>query len=237
MKRVLITASTSSIGRAITDMFAKAGYQLVLHYHENEKAAYKLMEQYNGTTLLRADLAEPTGITAFISALSDHAPFDVIVNNAGVSESGKEKDIAEWHRKLHINTIAPGMIMAHADELVASGGSIINISSIYGHERFGDKNFVIYNASKAALNSLTRTFAKKLAPRVRVNAIAPGYVDSTWNKNLPQKERAELAEDYQLTGQLISPEEVAGLALHMVENRGFDGEVVYLDGGQTLKVI
>jgi NAD(P)-dependent dehydrogenase (short-subunit alcohol dehydrogenase family) len=236
MKKVLITASTSPIGRVIADTFAKAGYQLVLHYHKDGETAEKLMEQYNGTVLLQADLSEPAGITTLISTLSEHAPFDVIVNNAGVSESGKEKDIAQWHRKLHINTIAPGMIMAHADKLVSSGGAIINISSIYGHERFGAKNFVIYDASKAALNSLTRTFAKRLAPRVRVNAVAPGYVDSAWTKDLSQKERADLAGE-QLTGQFVTPHEVAGLVLHMVENRGFDGEVVYLDGGQTLKTV
>jgi 3-oxoacyl-[acyl-carrier protein] reductase len=237
MKRVFITASTSPIGRVMAETFAKAGYQLVLHYHQDQETAEKLVEQYGDTILLQSDLSEPAGITTLVSALSEYAPFEVVINNAGVSESGKEKEIAEWHRKLHINTIAPGLIMAHADKLVTSGGSIINISSIYGHERFGNKNFVIYDASKAALNSLTRTFAKKLAPHVRVNAIAPGYVDSAWTKDLSEKERAELSEDYQLTGQLVSPQEVASLALHMVENRGFDGEVVYLDGGQTLKVI
>jgi 3-oxoacyl-[acyl-carrier protein] reductase len=236
MKKVVITASTSSIGRVLAETFAKAGYLLFLHYHRDQATAEKMVEQYNNVTLLQADLSDPDGIESFISSLGEHAPFDVVINNAGVSESGKEKNITEWHRKLHINTIAPGLIMANADKLLAGGGAIINISSIYGHERFGDSNFVIYDATKAALNSLTRTFAKRLAPGVRVNAIAPGYVDSAWTKDLSASERAELA-DYQLTGKFVTPEEVASLALHMVDNKAFDGEVVYLDGGQTLKTI
>lgn len=236
MKKVVITASTSSIGRVLAQTFAGAGYLLFLHYYRDQATAEKLVEQHNNVTLLQADLSNPHEIEKFVDALGEHGPFDVVVNNAGVSESGKEKDMAEWHRKLHINTVAPGFVMAHADKLLAGGGSIINISSIYGHERFGDSDFVIYDASKAALNSLTRTFAKKLAPRVRVNAIAPGYVDSAWTKDLSASERAELA-DYQLTGQFVTPQEVASLALYMVGNKAFDGEVVYLDGGQTLKVI
>jgi 3-oxoacyl-[acyl-carrier protein] reductase len=93
-----------------------------------------------------------------------------------------------------------------------------------------------YDASKAALNSLTRTFAKKLAPRIRVNAVAPGYVDSKWNEDSSEEDRKRLGEE-QLTGKLIVPQQVADLVMHIIQNSGLDGEVIYLDGGQTLRTI
>ena len=103
--------------------------------------------------------------------------FELIINNAGLADPHPDTDQTAWEKVLRLNTVVPALLLAHADTMVRDNGQVINISSAYGHERFGEKGYAVYSASKAALNSITRTFAKQLAPRVRVNGIAPGYVD------------------------------------------------------------
>lgn len=235
MKRALITSATSSIGRVIAQSLAGAGYELVLHYTANEGLATQLAADLKAE-VLQADFSEKSSVEALLANLRSQPKFDVIINNAGVSRRNDDKKFDEWQTIFQINAITPAIIMGYADELLNDGGVIINMSSIYGDERFGFIEMKAYDASKAALNSLTRTFAKQLAPRVRVNAIAPGYVDSRWNKDLDPKERQDLANE-QLMQKFVTPQQVADLALHMIQNEGLDGEIIYLDGGQTLKTV
>lgn len=235
MKRVFISAATSSIGKVIARKFAAEGYELVLHYYSNKGLAERLADELKAK-LVQADLSNEDDIARLIAELQNQPPFDVFVNNAGLSESIDETDLREWERILRVNSVVPAVLMAHADKLVADGGVIINISSVYGNERFGDTGLTAYDASKAALNSLTRTFAKKLAPRVRVNAIAPGYVDSRWNADYSEQRRQELAGE-QLLQKFVDPEDVANLAHHIAANKSLDGEIIYLDCGITLKAI
>jgi 3-oxoacyl-[acyl-carrier protein] reductase len=235
MKRALVTSATSSIGQVIARTLATAGYEVVLHYTSNDELASKLAAELQAD-VLQADFADKTAVDAFVAQLQSQPKFDVIVNNAGVSRRNDDKNFNEWQTLFSINAITPAIIMGHADELVSDDGAIINISSVYGGERFGFVEMKAYDASKAALNSLTRTFAKQLAPRVRVNAVAPGYVDSRWNKDLGSEERQKLANE-QLTGKFITPQQVADLVLHCIQNEGLDGEIIYLDGGQSLKTI
>lgn len=235
MKRALITSATSSIGKVIARTLADAGYELVLHYTSSEELATQLAADLKAE-VLQADFGDRSSVEAFIDNLQSQPKFDVIINNAGVSRRNDDTKFDEWESIFRINAITPAVIMGYADELLNDGGVIINMSSIYGDERFGFVDMKAYDASKAALNSLTRTFAKQLAPRVRVNAIAPGYVDSRWNKDLNDKERQDLANE-QLMRKFVTPQQVADLALHMIQNEGLDGEIIYLDGGQTLKTI
>lgn len=185
---------------------------------------------------MKADLSNKDEIEDFMQKLIGQGKFDVIINNAGVSKSFDDKEIEDWGRILRINTVVPGLIMGNADRLVNDGGVIINISSVYGHERFGDKGLLGYSASKAALNSLTRTFAKKLAPKVRVMGVAPGYVNSKWNENYSPEERKRIERE-QLIERLIEPQEVADLVVHIINNKALEGEIIYIDGGISLKTI
>jgi 3-oxoacyl-[acyl-carrier protein] reductase len=235
MKRALITAATSSIGSVLSEHLSKLGYELVLHYHANKQLAERLAK---GTSaeLLTADLTDRSEIERLLESLQSMAKFDVIINNAGKSAVTDDRDMAMWELFFRMNAVVPALIMARAPDIMNSSGVIINVSSIYGHERFGAADMAAYDASKAALNSLTRTFAKKLAPDIRVNAIAPGFVDSAWNKNYSSVER-QMIEAMQLTNRLVTPEQIADLAAHIIENPGLDGEIIYLDGGQTLKTL
>ena len=235
MKRALVTSATSSIGKVIARTLSNAGYELVLHYATNAILAGKLAAELKAE-VLQANFEDKNNIKTFVQNLRNQPKFDVIINNAGVSRRNDDKKFDEWEAIFNINAITPAIIMGYANELVNDDGVIINMSSIYGDERFGFVEMKAYDSSKAALNSLTRTFAKQLAPRVRVNAIAPGYVDSRWNKDLGDKERQDLAGEM-LMRKFVTPQQVADLALHMIQNESLDGEIIYLDGGQSLKTI
>ena len=234
-KRAFISGATSSIGVALARGLHDEGYELVLHCSTSYEVANKLAIELGGV-LVQADFTSRESVDKMLGVLLGGDKFDVVINNAALSSSEDDKDRQAWERVFLINTITPALIMANADNLVKDRGVIINISSIYGHERFGFKDMAAYSASKAALDSLTRTFAKKLAPRVRVNAIAPGFVDSKWNGDMSNEERQRFANKH-LTGELVTTKQVADLAMHMIGNDGIDGEVVYIDGGQTLKTI
>lgn len=235
MKRALVTSATSSIGKVIARALSDAGYELALHYTTNEELARQLAAELRAT-ILQADFGDKASVEAFIAALLQQPKFDVIINNAGVSRSNDDKKYDEWEVVFRINTVAPAVIMGYTSELVNDNGVIINMSSIYGDTRFGFVEMKAYDASKAALNSLTRTFAKQLAPRVRVNAIAPGFVDSRWNEGMSAEERQNLADEG-LTRKFVTPQQVADLALHMIQNEALEGEIIYLDAGQTLKTV
>ena len=233
MKRAFITAATSSIGSAITRQLADQGYGLVLHYYSNKELA-GLLAKASAADLLQADLKDPKDVLRMLASLKQMPKFDVIINNAGKSAELDENDISAWEAMLRVCAVVPGLIMAAVPELMNPGGVILNISSIYGNDRFGYTQMPAFNAGKAALNSLTRTYAKKLAPAYRVNAIAPGFVNSSWNKNYPPAERRRI-EHALLTNKLVEPDDVADLACHIINNQAIDGEIIYLDGGQTLK--
>jgi NAD(P)-dependent dehydrogenase (short-subunit alcohol dehydrogenase family) len=233
VKQALVTGATSSIGIALARELSKNGYELVLHFNENEDV---LASSFPDHPRLKGDFSTGAGITAFVDAAVGAGPFDVIVTAAAVQGRVDESSIDAWQRVFNVNALAPAFLMAHAASLLRIPGQIVNISSALGEERFGSSTLVPYSASKAALNSMTRTFAKKLAPGIRVNGIAPGYVLSAWNRNRSEAARAELGRA-QLIERLIGPQEVADLMMQIIENGAFAGEVVALDGGINLRSI
>lgn len=226
--KVLITASSSSIGMAMTQKFADSGYTLVLHYHIHKP---DFQAQF-----IQADLTQPDEVERAVKEAERYGPYDVVVNNAGINPAEDLKNLNYWEVIFRVDAIFPAILMGKGRDLVNSGGCFINISTAYGHIRFGEVNNIAYSAAKAALNSLTLTFAKKLAPNIRVNAVAPGYVESAWNENYSKEKKAELAKDA-LTEKLVKSVDVADLVTHLVDNKSINGEIVYIDGGLTLKTI
>lgn len=229
MKKVLITAASSSLAKPICEAFRKAGYDLVLHYNHHEP-------DIQNAKLVRADLNNQAELKKFTSEIKNFGPFDVVINNMGVTLQDDLKNLDFWEQNFRLNAIVTGLLLAQGQELVKSGGCFVNVSSAMGHERFGGAEDVAYSVAKAAVNSLTRTFAKVLAPNIRVNAVAPGYVDSAWNENRSEEARTKLAKD-QLTEKLVTKEQVASLIMELVNNEGINGEIIYVDGGLTLKTI
>ena len=218
MKKALVTAGASPLGSAVAKKLNDAGYELTLHYHQTKPVF--------GTNFIKGNLVDADEMKRVAEEAVKLGLFDVVVNNAGIFPDEDLDNINFWEEMFRINTIFPSLLMSKGEKLVKQGGCFVNISTAIAHPRFGDTEALIYSASKAALNSLTRTFAKKLAPSIRVNALAPGYVDSRWTAAHTEVYRTRLAKE-QLVEKLITKDQVASAVLELVRNEGINGEIIY----------
>ena len=189
-----------------------------------------------GDLLCCASLGD-VGSLAYVESLRrDFGPVDVLVNNAAVSRTGLLTDMApeEWDAVIRTNltalyntchTFVPDMVSAQS-------GRILNISSVWGIA--GASCEVAYSASKGAVNAFTRALARELAPsHIRVNALAPGIVDTRMNGHLSETEKAEILSQIP-AGYIVSPEEAAEAAFRLLEMPEYvNGEVLRMDGCWT----
>jgi NAD(P)-dependent dehydrogenase (short-subunit alcohol dehydrogenase family) len=237
----LVTGSASGIGAGIARRLAADGMIVVVHSRTSRDAGMRIAEGIGGT-YQQADLADEVQCQALIaSVIEEHQRLDVLVNNAGVSWPIAHDDLSAvtasvWRQFLEVNLIAPWLLTSAALPALSSsqrpgGGTVINITSHAGVRPKGSS--IPYAASKAALNHTTRLLAATLGPAVRVNAVAPGLVDTPMT--------AEWAEAQQLwrekapMGRAAQPEDVADLVSALAANTYITGEVIVLDGGLNLR--
>ncbi len=237
MKTALITGGTRGIGKAIAFEFLQRGYEVVLSYCHNEQDALATQEEFNilgyCPVLIRADVSDEKQVEGmFREFFSVYRRLDVLVNNAGISQTAVIQDTtaADWDKIFGVN--AKGVFLcsrAVASKMVQDGGSIINIASIWGE--VGASCEVAYSASKGAVIAFTKALAKELAPsNVRVNCISPGVIDTEMNSHLSAEEMYDLAEQIPL-GRIGSPEDVAKAVAAIAECEYVTGEVISVGGG------
>jgi 3-oxoacyl-[acyl-carrier protein] reductase len=247
----LITGSATGIGAACARQFAAAGWHVALSYLDNntfdEAQALAADCQARGAeVLLQAlDVRDKTACEAYVaSILQRFGRIDALINSAGTTRFIAHSDLAaldddEFHRTYDVNLVgAYRMVRACAEALKASGrGSIVNISSIGGV--LGRGSSMAYAASKGALNTLTLSLARSLAPQVRVNAIAPGFVDGGLparvldEAHYPQVMATQTAAA--VLQRVSQPEEVAALAWFVTTQApAMTGNVLVMDNGLHL---
>lgn len=240
---ILVTGASKGIGRAIALRAASAGARLVLSARNNAKleevarAARDAGSPATRCTPLDLENADQIA-TLFSGIASEYGRLDGLVNNAGVMHEGLLGMIplSDINRVLAINVRAPVMMMQYASRLMArkKSGSIVNITSIMGTN--GAPGLTLYSASKAALIGATRAGAKELARNnVRVNAIAPGFIDTDMTGDLPEAAHAARVAQIGL-GRTGSPSEVAELAWFLLSpTSGYiSGQVIGIDGQMVL---
>jgi NAD(P)-dependent dehydrogenase (short-subunit alcohol dehydrogenase family) len=238
----LVTGSTSGIGLAIARRLAGEGFTVAVHSRTSVETGRALAAELGNASYTEADLGDETECRRLIDAVvARHGRLDVLVNNAGISGviphgALKEATPAIWRKLYDVNVIAPWILISEAEAaLRASAGrgraaAILNISSHAGVRPKGAS--IPYAASKAALNHMTRLLAVALAPAIRVNAIAPGLVDTpltaswtaiqeTWRDRAPMRRAAR-------------PEDIADLAAMVIASDYLTGEVIVADGGLNL---
>lgn len=241
-KVVLITGASGDIGSAIATKFAKNNYDIVIHYNTNkEKAnilAKSLKEKYNINTIcIKANLENEQDIINMIKEIDNKFHrLDTLINNAGIAIDTileqKTKEI--WQKTLDINLIAPYLLSKYAKELMLKNnkGSIVNISSTNGIDSYYPFS-IDYDSSKAGINILTKNLAVAFAPQIRVNAIAPGWVNTKMNKELDKefikKEKSKIA-----LKRFAEPEEIAQIAYFLAseESSYINGSILVADGGR-----
>ncbi|MGB0123047.1 MAG: SDR family oxidoreductase [Silvibacterium sp.] len=248
-KNVVVTGGARGIGRAIAEKFHSAGASVYLvdrNAREGREAANSMMRpgcpQVN---LIQADLSDETAIRRIAEEMGTlSGRVDVLVNNAGIEleQSVDDVTVDGWEQVMAVNLRAPLLLtQALLPHFPASGGAIVNISSIHAFRAF--PNSISYACSKAGLLALTRNLALELASRqIRVNAICPGYIDTQlWEDYLKSAEDPDrLAEETRTLhplGRRGLPEDIAGAALFLADSDSsfMTGAHLVLDGGLTIR--
>ena len=240
-KRVLITGGTKGIGKAVAECLAKAGYSLVLTYASDEEGALRvangLLRQYKvDACALQADISDPKSIEMIESFLTERdMRLDALIFNAGLTcrDPFEELDMAEWERVFFANVHFPVFLLQRIVGLINRRGSIVFTGSLMGIQPHSVS--LAYGVTKSAVHALVKNMVKFLVPyELRVNAVAPGFVDTEWQKTKPAEIRRNIENKVSL-GRFCDPGELAEVYKMLVENSYFNGEVIVVDGGYSYK--
>lgn len=243
-KVVLVTGSSRGIGRSIAVKFAKEGANVIVNYKNSEKEAEVITEiisSYgNECICIKADVSSEKDVKKMIEEImKKFGHLDIVVNNAGIAIDSdfEEKKIKDFQDTLNTNLIGVFLVSKYAAKYMMEKqyGKIINVSSTNGIDTTYPYS-LDYDASKAGLINLTRNLAIEFSPYINVNAIAPGWVETEMNSELPKKYLQEEKEKI-LLKRFAEPEEIADLVLFLASDKAryIDGEVIRIDGGIGLR--
>jgi NAD(P)-dependent dehydrogenase (short-subunit alcohol dehydrogenase family) len=236
-KVALVTGSGAGIGAATARRLAAGGMTVAVHSRSSREAGTALAEELGGT-YFQADLGDDAEAAELVPrVLAEYGRLDVLVNNAGISWPVPHADLAalsaaDWRRLLDVNLIAPWLLCTAAvPALRESGGCVVNVTSHAGVRPKGSS--IAYAASKAALNHVTKLLAAALGPEIRVNAVAPGLVDTPLTADWTAAQ--ELWKSSSPMRRAAKPSDVADLIAALVGHSYLTGEVILLDGGLNLR--
>ena len=238
----LVTGSTSGIGLAIAERLCTEGFCVAFHSRASATRGRELAARHPGASYTQADLADEAQTRRLAAeVLERHGRLDVLVNNAGISGRIPHDDLRAaspdiWRGLYEVNVIAPWTLITELRDALRDSASpgqpacVLNVSSHAGVRPRGAS--IPYAASKAALNHMTRLLAVSLAPDIRVNAIAPGLVDTPLTREWTTMQA--LWRDRAPMGRAASPEDIAQLASLMIASSYLTGEILMADGGYNL---
>ncbi len=241
----MVTGSGTGVGRACILQFARRGFDVVVNYSRSESDAIQTAADAESlgarTLLIRCDVADNTRVRNMVMEVNDaFGRMDALVNNAATTsfiDHGNLDALTEemWDRMLNVNLKGAFFVTrASVDLLRASGaGSVVNVSSVAAMT--GSGSSIAYCATKAGLNTMTKSLARVLAPEIRVNAVCPGPINSRWIKNgNPDWDIAEMVADYPIP-RASEPDDIADAILFFSTGTTMaTGQVLAIDGGQTL---
>lgn len=240
-KQALITGGTKGIGRAIAVCLAKAGYDLLLTYNTDETTAANLAAALRKdhavkVDMLQADITQKESIDRIENRLNDSGvKLDALVLNAGTTyrTTFEEMNLAEWERQFFANVHFPVFLLQRIVGRMQRGATVVFTGSLMGIEPHATS--LSYGVTKSAVHALTKNLVKFLTPYgVRVNAVAPGFVDTDWQKNKPVEIRRNIEAKVAM-GRFCHPDEVAEIYRMLIENNYMNGSVVVVDGGYAYR--
>jgi len=244
----LVTGGGTGVGRATSLALARRGCSVVVDYsrsrEEAEQTAAEVRELGVRGVAMRADVADDAACRELVDrAVRELGRLDVLVNNAGTTVFVPHEDLdalegPDWQRLMEVNLLGPFQCTRAARKALAAedGGEVVNVSSVAGIAAVGSS--IPYCASKAGLNNLTIALARVLAPEVRVNAVAPGFITGRWL-------RAGLGDAYEAVkramearaplGRVCDPEDVAEAILSLVTGSDLvTGQILPVEGGMLI---
>jgi NAD(P)-dependent dehydrogenase (short-subunit alcohol dehydrogenase family) len=228
----VVTGAAGGIGRAISHRLAEEGRRLILVDMAPDLAG--VATELETSTMVRpvqADLTTEEGVQAVRSEVLELGSLELVVNNAGITRDARLANLAaeNFDLVLDVNLGAPLRLIESLHPLMEAG-AIVNISSRAYLGNFGQYN---YSMSKGGLVGLTRAYALRLAPRIRVNAIAPGLIGTEMTKAIPVEVREKMVAAIPMQ-RMGTPEEVAALVSYLALASYITGEVITIGGGRSL---
>lgn len=243
-KIVLITGGNRGIGASIAYEFASHNYNIIIDYNDSEKEAIelknKIVKEFNVEVLIvKADISKEAEVRDLVNkSLDKFNKIDVLVNNAGIAIDKEfcDRTLEDFQNTFSVNVFGTFLVSKYVSKnmLENKNGKIINISSTNGIDTIYPTS-IDYDASKAALISLTKNMALEFAPYINVNSVAPGWVDTDMNKDIPKE---DLENDIKNTclKRIAKPKEIAKVVFFLSSDKAsyINGEIVRVDGGMKL---
>ena len=236
MKTVLVTGSSRGLGAKIIEKFASNGYNVIINYKTSKECAENLKKYLENTYKVNVyvygcDVSKEKEVIKFFNKIKEKIDnIDVIINNAGICKDNEieNKTGKEFMEVIENNLLSTFLVCKYGSDII-NKGSIINVASdnIYNGSYIES---VDYDASKAGIVSLTHNFAKYLAPNIRVNAIAPGWIETDMTQNIDSCFKKS-EEGKILLGRFASKEEIADAVYFLASNTYVNNIVLRIDGG------
>jgi 3-oxoacyl-[acyl-carrier protein] reductase len=238
LKVALVTGGSRGIGRAVVEEFNAGGYSVAFTYSSNESAANELAERLGPTVMaLQADVRDyDRAIQVAAETIAKFGPIAALINNAGIKKDMAlmKMDPASWRDVIDTNLNGTfNYSRAAIGGMLRTGGAIVNVTSVSGV--IGMAGQTNYSASKAGVIGLTRSLAKEVARfGVRVNAVAPGFIDTDMTAAIDENTRKKLYSQIP-SGQPGTAQDVTKLVYYMAsdEAKYVTGQVWNIDGGLT----
>ena len=239
MERVaIVTGASRGIGREIAKSLAKQNIKVIANYNNSEEKAIELKKELEAEgikiDIVKADVSQREEIRNLVKyVIEEYGKIDILINNAGISEYKLFTDETDedWNRVINTNLYSA---FATSQEVIPNmiknkNGCIINISSVWG--MVGASMEVLYSVSKAGIDGLTKALAKELGPsNIRVNAIAPGIIDTDMCKNFTKEELEDIKEEIPLE-RIGKVEDISKCINWLIDDNYTTGQIISINGG------
>lgn len=237
-KVIIVTGASRGIGREIVKELAHKGYIIVANYNKSENKAMELKKELESQNInidiFKADVSKREEVKKLVEfTLDKYKKIDVLINNAGISESKLFTDITDedFNRMINVNLYSAFCVIQEVLPIMIhnKNGSVINMSSVWG--MVGASCETIYAISKAGMDAMTKSLAKELGPsNIRVNSIAPGFIDTDMNKNISENIKKEIINEIPLQ-RIGKPIDIAKCVNWLINDEFITGQIISINGG------
>lgn len=238
---IVVTGASRGIGREIAKELAKNGNIVIANYNKSEEQAIKLKQELEKENtkidIYKADVSKREEVKQMVqTVIEKYGKIDILINNAGISESKLFTDVSDedWQRMINNNLYSAFCVTQEVlpSMLRHQNGCIINISSIWG--MVGASCETIYSVAKAGIDAMTKSLAKELGPsNIRINSIAPGIIDTDMNKNLSKDDIETIKGEIPLE-KIGKTKDIYRCVKWLIEDEYTTGQIISINGGWVI---